>query len=215
MARQEGFRRRMGAVECGFSLRVYSCELRLTPFTQYLQLVPPSAKPKPAPAPARRAPPTAPTPVQASRTADSNSQPVSVMPGMGNGGGLAAILAAKRAAAVAEESGSSGASTPATSRPGSGMGSSLFPSASSLPDSLFVGKPLAPKPGAKPPTVGPKPGAKPVVPNGGGARTAPPPPSGGRAPAAPGRVLGGGVAKPPGQMDLAAALAKRAGRQAE
>lgn len=101
-------------------------------FLQYLELVPPTPKPRLAPAPAapvRRAPPSTPTPSSApstpqySRTADSNSQPVSVMPGMGNNGGLAAILAAKRAAAAnaGGDDTPSGGSSPATSRPGSGM----------------------------------------------------------------------------------------------
>lgn len=100
---------------------------------QYLQLVPPKPRPAvaaPAP-PARRAPPaapaapsapSAPSAPQSSRMADSNSAPVSVMPGMGNAGGLAAILAAKRAAADTSETSSSAGSTPASSRPSSGLG---------------------------------------------------------------------------------------------
>ena len=71
----------------------------------------------------------APMAPQTSRVAESGSAPVSVMPGMGNGaGGLAAILAAKRAAADANES--SAASTPngspGSSRPGSGLGGCSF-----------------------------------------------------------------------------------------
>lgn len=102
---------------------------------QYLQLVPPTIKPRavPAPAPVRRAPPSAPSApsapiapvaVQSSRMADSNSAPVSVMPGMGGAGGLQAILAAKRAALAAEESSppSSSGNTPVNSRPGSALG---------------------------------------------------------------------------------------------
>lgn len=58
-----------------------------------------------------------------SRAADTSAQPVSVMPGMGNAGGLQAILAAKRAAASNGEASSNG-SSPNTSRPSSGMGSS-------------------------------------------------------------------------------------------
>ena len=109
--------------------------------SNYLQLVP--AKPKIAPAPAppsRRALPPAPStttstptpqaqahPKQFSRAAESSAQPVSVMPGMGNAGGLQAILAAKRAAAAgAEESNASSEnSSPNGSRPSSGLGTSL------------------------------------------------------------------------------------------
>ncbi|SCV74210.1 BQ2448_6642 [Microbotryum intermedium] len=120
---------------------------------QYLQLVPP--KPRAAPAapaaPVRRAPPIAPAaassapvvpvaqtapsrapaapraPTAHSVAADPNAAPVSVF-GSGGPGGLAAILAAKRAAAENggassyDSPASSNGSTPANSRPGSGLG---------------------------------------------------------------------------------------------
>ena len=104
--------------------------------SNYLQLVPPTVSVRPAP-PARRSPPVAPTPAASvpsaaatpksfARAPDSSAQPVSVMPGLGNGGGLQAILAAKRAQALKEEESSSGNSSPATSRPSSGLGQWLF-----------------------------------------------------------------------------------------
>lgn len=211
--------------------------------SNYLTLVPSVAKARPAPsAPVRRAPPAAPaapivpstttkTPQAApqsfsrsSITADSNSQPVSVMPGMGNSGGLQALLAAKRAAADAASNESSPSASPAPSRPGSGLG-----------------KPAAPKPGAKPPAVAPKPNSKPAIPGkpalGGRAqapappapstniRPVPPRPSAPSAPSAPSRTsasskpsgkapavlanLGGGKARPPGAGDLQAEIARR------
>jgi hypothetical protein len=95
----------------------------------------------------------------------------------------------------------------------------LFPPQRDLyADSMgVVGKPPAPKPSPKPPMVK----AKPSIPAAGAARAVPPAPArpgaastgGGTKVPGTNKVLGGGVAKPPGQLDLAAALAKRAGRQ--
>lgn len=120
----------MGAIECmsffrdAFLTRSLSSADSLF-VSQYLQLVPPAARPTPAP-PSRAKPPPPPIAAAAtpsSRFAEAFAAPVSVMPGMGNGnGGLSAILAAKRSAAA--ENGSSNGSTPNSSRPGSSMGPS-------------------------------------------------------------------------------------------
>lgn len=122
---------------------------------------PPKRSPAPPPPVANKSGPT-PSVGMGYRSADVSAAPIAVMPGMGHANGLAGILAAKRAAADAQDQ------------------------SSSTRDSQ---PPPPPKP--KPPILAPKPGG-----------SGPPPP-----------VL---AAKPPrpgvGQMDLAAALAKRAGR---
>ncbi|GAA5976419.1 hypothetical protein JCM5350_001685 [Sporobolomyces pararoseus] len=209
--------------------------------SNYLQLVPPKPKPAAAPpAPARRAPPAAPaskplapavpnpTPKAptpsiglGSRSGEGNAAPVSVMPGMGNNGGLAAILAAKRAQAVGgEENGSSTtpstvSSSPAGSRPSSVLGKAPPPkppiAAKPKPQIPSKPKPVAtPRPAAPPPPS--LPGRAPAPPPPAAPRPPPPPPvgmaNGGSAPQKP----AGGLVKPSAN-DLAAALAKRAGRK--
>ncbi|GAA6034384.1 hypothetical protein JCM8097_002697 [Rhodosporidiobolus ruineniae] len=254
--------------------------------SNYLQLVPPKPKPVAAPPPpARRAPPAAPSAPAApaapkaplapsipsatkapaiglgSRSGEGNAAPVSVMPGTGNSGGLAAILAAKRAAADGQANGTStpasSSSSPASSRPASAMGGAPKPPIAAKPKPPAIpNKPsLAPKPsvpnGARPtppppppapgggarappppvPSVGgrappppapPRPGApaappRPPAPPAGGARGAPPPPPPPPPPAAAsnGGVAGAGIGAlvKPSANDLAAALAKRAGRK--
>ncbi|KAM0754619.1 hypothetical protein T439DRAFT_321654 [Meredithblackwellia eburnea MCA 4105] len=227
--------------------------------SNYLELVPAKPKPAPAPpAPVRRAPPAAPTaaavpaapkaPVipaapkapiapqapQSSRVADSNSAPVAVMPGMGNGGGLAAILAAKRAqVAEADSADSSPNGSPASSRPASALGKSAPPIPGKKPAPAVKPKPMAPGAPPKPPVPG---GARPTPPPpGGAARAVPPPPAaGGRPPipsarpAAPAAgkgatphggspaslaKLGGGDAKPPNPADLQEMIRLRAARK--
>ncbi|GAA6000111.1 class I myosin [Rhodotorula paludigena] len=189
--------------------------------SNYLQVVPPKPKPAaPPPAPARRAPPAAPAAPAApkapaipaapkvpvapsasssiglgSRTGESNAAPVAVMPGMGNSGGLAAVLAAKRA--QADGGSSPNGSSPASSRPGSSLGKA-------------------------PPPPGPKPALKPKPPvpakvNGSSVGSKPPTPARPAAPPAPAAAPSsapapGGLVKPTAN-DLAAALAKRAGRK--
>ncbi|KAI0059450.1 hypothetical protein BV25DRAFT_1918478 [Artomyces pyxidatus] len=185
--------------------------------SNYLDLVPPKPKaaapPPPPPPPAARRPPAAPaapaaTPKPAaaptpkvkaplhSVTADVSAKPVSVFPGMGSSNGSPTPW--KKPAASASN-GSSNGPTPVNSRPSSSL----------------AGKPPPPPVAGKkpPPPIAAKPGA-PKIPG------KPPVPSATRptAPAAPARP--GGAAKPsggaaPGQMDLAAALAKRAQRIAE
>ncbi|GAA5861407.1 hypothetical protein JCM8547_006120 [Rhodosporidiobolus lusitaniae] len=174
------------------------------------------------------------------RAGDSNAAPVAVMPGMGNAGGLAAILAAKRAAAdgsgdangTSTASSSNGAS-PASSRPASSLGGSrpappkppvaakpkpAIPSKPSIPS-----KPATPSNGrAPPPPAPPRPGGAatgrappppaPPRPGGAGAGGAPPPPPP-PPPAAAGAPAGAGGLVKPSANDLAAALAKRAGRK--
>ncbi|KAI0714891.1 myosin class I heavy chain [Earliella scabrosa] len=175
----------------------------------YLELVPPKPKaaappPPPPPPPAAKRPTPAPPAAAAaaapraglkSVTADPSAKPVAVFPGMAAGNGSAAPW--KRTASTAD---SSNDSTPTTSRPGS--------SVAKPPPLAAKPKPAPPPPVAHKPSVGapPKVGAKPPVP------TAPRP--GGAAP----KPKVGGVAKPAavgGQMDLAAALAKRAQRIAD
>ncbi|EPQ60451.1 myosin-1 [Gloeophyllum trabeum ATCC 11539] len=176
--------------------------------SSYLELVPPKPKAAPTPpaAPHRRVPPSAPgvpaakpTPTASavpkapakSVAADAGAKPVSVFPGMAPANGSATPW--KKPAA--STNGSSADTTPASSRPSSSM---------------------APKPpvGNKPkpaPPVAAKPGA-PKVPG------KPPVPSAPRPTPSAASKAGGGV-KPPapagGQLDLAAALAKRAQKIAE
>lgn len=172
--------------------------------SNYLELIPPKPKPAKAPAPppaARRAPPPAPGPsasgssttpkpkpvVPQSVAADASAKPVAVFPGIGAHGGAAPW---KRS--VAEESTSD--------------------ASDSRPNSSLANKPPAPAPGVKPkPPIGTKPGA-PKVP---GRPAVPTAKAGGSAPAAPPRPAVGGGPKAPGQMDLAAALARRAQRMEE
>ncbi|EIW64114.1 myosin class I heavy chain [Trametes versicolor FP-101664 SS1] len=173
----------------------------------YLELVPPKPKaaappPPPPPPPAGKRPiPAAPGAPAApkvggngalkSHLADASAKPVAVFPGMAAGNGSAAPW--KRNASTAE---SSSESTPASSRPGSSVAHKPPPIAAKPKPGP---PPLASKPGA------PKPGAKPPIP------TAARPAAGAPKPKA-------GVAKPAavgGQLDLAAALARRAQKIAE
>ncbi|KAH9968821.1 P-loop containing nucleoside triphosphate hydrolase protein [Russula dissimulans] len=186
----------------------------------YLELVPPKPKAAPAPPPAPPPPPTArrppappAAPVVASKTttapaptpqpkiqlqsitANASAKPVSVFPGMAPSNGTAAPW--KRPQAL------SAGTTPTTSRPSSTVGAPPPP-----PPAPPIGKKPAPPPPVAPkPTIAPK-GAprKPPVPT---ASRPPPAPSAPR----PGAVKPSGAA--PGQLDLAAALARRAQRIAE
>ncbi|KAI1793106.1 P-loop containing nucleoside triphosphate hydrolase protein [Ganoderma leucocontextum] len=169
----------------------------------YLELVPPKPKavapppPPPPPPPAAKRPtpasPAAPKVGLKSVAADPHAKPMAVFPGMAAANGSAAPW--KRTASTAD---SSNDSTPATSRPAS----------AGAPKPHLSAKPKPPPPVAAKPSGGapPKVGAKPLVP------TAPRPGAGAPKPKV------GGAAKPSaigGQMDLAAALAKRAQRIAE
>ncbi|KAI0778983.1 P-loop containing nucleoside triphosphate hydrolase protein [Trametes elegans] len=178
----------------------------------YLELVPPKPKaaappPPPPPPPAGKRPiPSAPAAPGAPKlggggsglksvAADPSARPVAVFPGMAAGNGSAAPWKRNTASAAAE---SSAESSPATSRPGSGFAPKPPVAAKPKPGP----PPLASKPAVGPP---PKVGAKPPI------------PSAARPAAAP-KPKPGGVAKPPavgGQMDLAAALARRAQKIAE
>ncbi|GLB35836.1 putative TRAFAC class myosin-kinesin ATPase superfamily, myosin family protein [Lyophyllum shimeji] len=165
----------------------------------YLELVPPKAAPAAPPPPPRpaagRPVPAAPAPkpVATSVTADASAKPVAVFPGMASSNGSATPW--KKPAASTP---STVPSSAASSRPGS------------VTAPKPPGPPVATKP--KPPPVAAKPGAakapaKPPIP------TAPRPNAGGAPPAA-----GRSVAKPAGalgQLDLSAALAKRAQRMAD
>ncbi|KAK7695053.1 hypothetical protein QCA50_002242 [Cerrena zonata] len=172
--------------------------------SNYLELVPPKPKARPAaapppppPPPAAPRPPAAPKTPAKAVTADASAKPVAVFPGMASSNGSATPW--KKSPGTAN---GSSASTPAGSRPGSSLaGKPPPPPVASKPKP--TPPPLANKPGApKPPGVG----GKPPIP------TAPRP----------------GVAKPPvkpggagktqavgGQMDLAAALARRAQKIAD
>ncbi|KAF4611758.1 hypothetical protein D9613_004241 [Agrocybe pediades] len=157
----------------------------------YLELVPPAAAapPPPPPAPPRKAPAPkpAPTPAATSVTANANAKPVSVFPGMAAANGSATPW--KKTQQPSDDS------SPASSRPSSAL--------ASKPPPPVASKPKPPAPGAKP-AIAPKVGAKPAIP------TAPRP-----TPAAPGKTMGASRPSAPGQVDLAAALAKRAQRIAE
>ncbi|TFK84196.1 hypothetical protein K466DRAFT_233629 [Polyporus arcularius HHB13444] len=165
----------------------------------YLELVPPKPKaaappPPPPPPPAAKRPTPAPPAAAAaaapktglqSVSANPSAKPVAVFPGMAAANGSAAPW--KKTASAAS---SSNDITPAHSRPGSAA-------APKPPPLAAKPKPAPPPPVASKPTVG----AKPPVPS------APRP--GGAAP----KPKVGGVQKPGpvgGQLDLAAALAKRA-----
>lgn len=71
----------------------------------YLELVPEAAKPRPPPPPAK--PPVgakpATQPVPSWSPADAHAAPIAVMPGMGDPGGFAAVLARKKAERAAAE----------------------------------------------------------------------------------------------------------------
>ncbi|KAF9225527.1 myosin class I heavy chain [Gyrodon lividus] len=170
----------------------------------YLELVPkkPKAPPAAPPPPARRLPPLTPAapPAQAapkitatvrSMTADASAKPVAVFPGLAPSNGSATPW--KKFATPA---GDSTDTTPANSRPSSSLAARPPP-------------PVATKPKVVPPPVAAKPGAarppgKPPIP------TAPRPISGSIV-----AQKAGVMPAPVGQMDLAAALAKRAQRMTE
>ncbi|KAH8120054.1 P-loop containing nucleoside triphosphate hydrolase protein [Phellopilus nigrolimitatus] len=182
--------------------------------SNYLELVPPkpaATSAPPPPPPANRRPPPAPTPAQTatkstpaaapkiavkSVVADVSAKPVSVFPGMGPSNGSPTPWKKTPVSDVSNES------SPVSSRPGSSLANKPPPPVAAKP------KPAPPPIGSKP-KVPAKPG-KPPVP------TAPRPVS--SAPTIPSRP-GGGGAKPsggaPGQLDLAAALARRAQRMAD
>lgn len=177
----------------------------------YLELVPP--KPKAAPAtrspPPRPPPPpsaplaavAAPIPASASKptvsamsvkslAADASAKPVAVFPGLAPSNGSAAPW--KKPAAISANGSSS--STPASSRPSSSLG--------------VKPPPVATKPKPAPPPVASKP-------SGGKPPPKPPMPTASRpgAGAAPPKISK--FSAPAGQMDLAAALAKRAQKIAD
>ncbi|KAF9531924.1 myosin-1 [Crepidotus variabilis] len=161
----------------------------------YLELAAPQAA-APAPPPPPRKTPAAPTASKvfpSSIAANASAKPISVFPGMAAANGSAAPW--KKTAVPSDDS-------PASSRPSSVLGKLAPP-----PPVANKPKPPAPPIGGAKPGMAPKVGAKPAIPS------APRPP-----PAAPPRPGGGGsVARPeaPGQVDLAAALAKRAQRMAD
>ncbi|KAH7930925.1 hypothetical protein BV22DRAFT_1115754 [Leucogyrophana mollusca] len=172
----------------------------------YLELIPPKPKAPVAapPPPSRRPPPSAPavaanpkpTPVAVAKAviADASAKPVAVFPGLAPSNGSAAPW---KKSALASTTGSSD-TTPTNSRPSSAMASKPPP-------------PVATKPKVTPPPVGAKPGA-PKIPG------KPPVPTASRPGAAtsatPKPTLGTPNA-PAGQLDLAAALAKRAQKIAD
>ncbi|KAN0134867.1 P-loop containing nucleoside triphosphate hydrolase protein [Lactarius tabidus] len=181
--------------------------------SNYMELVPPKPKaapaPPPPPPPAVRRPPALPpapvvTPklttvhipqpkIQAqSLTANASAKPVSVFPGMASSNG---------AAPWKRTPGASTGTTPANSRPSSTAGAKPAP-----PPPPVGKKPAPPPPVATKPTA-PKIPGKPPIPT--ASRPAAPMPSALR----PGGVKPSGGA--PGQLDLAAALARRAQRIAE
>ncbi|THH21199.1 hypothetical protein EW146_g278 [Bondarzewia mesenterica] len=184
--------------------------------SNYLVLVPPkpkasSAPPPPPPPPPATHRPAAPTPIAKaaavpapkaniavhSLTANASAKPVSVFPGMSPANGSATPW--KKFAVSTDTSHSS--TIPASSRPSSSL----------------AGKPPPPPPvGAKPKPAPPPVGAKPGVPK---VHAKPPVPSASRpsaAPAAPPRQGGDAkLAGAVGQMDSAAALARRAQRMGE
>ncbi|GAA5934941.1 hypothetical protein JCM3775_001688, partial [Rhodotorula graminis] len=195
--------------------------------SNYLQLVPPKPKPAAAPpAPVRRAPPAAPAAPVApkapavpaapkvpvapaakagsiglgARSGEGSAAPVSVMPGMGNAGGLQAILAQKRA--QAEQGGSqtpsSNGGSPAGSRPGSSLGKA--PPPAPKPKPVIAAKPSIP---SKPSIPNGRPAAPPIPAVTSSARAPPPPPAppapggAGRAPPPPAPPAFGGARAPP------------------
>ncbi|KAG2155515.1 myosin class I heavy chain [Suillus clintonianus] len=176
----------------------------------YLELVPPKPKAAPAvrPPPARPPPPSAPLAAVAaapasvlkptvsamsakSLSADGLAKPVAVFPGLAPSNGSAAPW--KKPSAVSANGSLS--STPASSRPSSSLAVKPPPPVATKP------KPVPPPVASKP--SGGKPPAKPPMP------TAPRPGPG----AAPPKISK--LSAPTGQMDLAAALAKRAQKIAD
>ncbi|KAG1885548.1 P-loop containing nucleoside triphosphate hydrolase protein [Suillus subluteus] len=152
----------------------------------YLELVPP----KPKAAPTLRKPTVSAMSVK-SLAADASAKPVAVFPGLAPSNGSAAPW--KKSAAVSANG--SPSSTPASSRPSSSLGVKPPPPVATKP------KPVPPPIASKP--SGGKPPPKPPIPTAprAGAGAAPPKISKPSAPA--------------GQMDLAAALAKRAQKIAD
>ncbi|PBK76854.1 hypothetical protein ARMSODRAFT_1012068 [Armillaria solidipes] len=165
----------------------------------YLELEPPKAAPAPPPPPRARAPPSAPAAKQApvstnkaslhSVTANASAKPVSVFPGMAASNGSATPWKKQ-----VSTSSSTPDDSPGNSRPSSALAGRAPP-------------PLAAKP--KPPVVAAKPApkipGKPPIPTASRPNVGAPPP-----------VRSGGISQAPGgQLDLAAALAKRAQRMTE
>ncbi|KAF9270668.1 myosin-1 [Marasmius fiardii PR-910] len=177
----------------------------------YLELIPPKAAPAAPPPPPRRAPAPKPAPtpaaasvkppVQPSVTANPSAKPVSVFPGMAPSNGSATPWKKTPSTSTPDNSDNS--------RPSSVLGGNK-----SAPP--IANKPKPPVAGNKPaPPVASKPATGPKPPVAGGK---PPIPTALRPPATPKTPAGGGGVKAPaavGQMDLAAALAKRAQKIAD
>ncbi|KAN0100376.1 P-loop containing nucleoside triphosphate hydrolase protein [Tylopilus felleus] len=172
----------------------------------YLELVPkkPRAPPAAPPPPARRPPPSVPSAPSApsaprvavavqSVTANASAKPVAVFPGLMPPNGSATPW--KKPPGSPNYSAEA---TPASSRPSSSLGARPPPPVATKPK--VVPPPVATKPGAV------KPPGKPPIP------TAPRPHAGNTAAQ---RTSVAKPAPPSGQMDLAAALAKRAQRMSE
>ncbi|TFK77424.1 myosin-1 [Pluteus cervinus] len=162
----------------------------------YLELVPPKSAPSPAPAPPPRTRPV-PTPVSkpTSVAANASAKPIAVFPGMASSNGSSAPWKRTASAATAD-------SSPASSRPSSSLANKPAPPVATKPKP----PPVASKPGV------PKPPAKPPIPSAARPNAAP------AMPPRPGAGGNGGTSTAraaPGQMDLAAALARRAQRMAE
>ncbi|PBL00633.1 hypothetical protein ARMGADRAFT_1042871 [Armillaria gallica] len=165
----------------------------------YLEIEAPKAAPAPPPPPRARAPPSAPAAKQApvpatkaslhSVTANASAKPVPVFPGMAASNGSATPWKKQ-----VSTSSSTPDDSPGNSRPSSALAGRAPP-------------PLAAKP--KPPVVAAKPApkipGKPPIPTASRPNVGAPPP-----------VRSGGISQAPGgQLDLAAALAKRAQRMNE
>ncbi|CUA68257.1 Myosin-1 [Rhizoctonia solani] len=198
---------------------------------------PTPAAPTPAPAPAVAPKPAVgvkPPIIPKSVAADAGAKPVSVFPGMGGGSGPTPWK--KPAAASETPRPSSGGAAPPPPPPPPPAPAAARPipaapapptapprptpggAARAVPPPPAAGRPIPPKPpalGSKPPPIAPKPGGIGGAPKPPGAK--PPVPTARPAPAA--SVGGGGgsgikpPAAPPGQMDLATMLARRAGIQ--
>ncbi|CAE6338846.1 unnamed protein product [Rhizoctonia solani] len=200
---------------------------------------PTPAAPAPAPAPVVAPKPAVggarPPIVPKSVAADASAKPVSVFPGVGGGSGPTPWK--KPAAASATPQPASGGAAPppppppppapATARP---VPTAPAPPAApprptppggaarAVPPPPAVGRAVPPKPpalGSKPPPIAPKPGGIGGAPKPPGGK--PPVPTARPAPATSGGGGGGSGIKPPaappGQMDLATMLARRAGVQ--
>lgn len=152
---------------------------------------PPSAPPVVVAAPAPASKPTVSAMSAKSLTADASAKPVAVFPGLAPSNGSAAPW--KKPAAVSVNG--SASSTPPSSRPSSSLGVKSPPPVATKP------KPVPPPVASKP--SGGKPPSKPPIP------MAPRPGTG----AAPPKISK--PSAPAGQMDLAAALAKRAQKIAD